>query len=515
MAFRSVLADTTPLRYPRFRRLWTANIITVIGAQLTIIAVPAQIYVITGSSAYVGLAGAFGLVPLIVFGLYGGSLADHMDRRRLLLFTTSGLILTAVAFWAQAAAGVGNVWLILGIFAVQQACFAVNQPARTAVIPRLVGVENIAAATSLTMTVQQAGAIVGPLVGGALIPFVGFAWLYLGDAVALFATLWAVISLPPMRPGEGPDGAGAAGSRREGDDAASPRRAGLRSVLEGARYLVTRPVLLVSFVVDIIAMVFGMPRALIPQMSTVDFGEPAGGGLIYALLFAALPVGAVLGGVFSGRITRMRRQGLGVTVSVVVWGLAIVVMGLAVTAADGVVGVWAAVALVAFAAGGAADMVSAVLRSAMVQETADDELRGRLQGVFIVVVAGGPRLADILHGWGGTTFGAGPTTAAGGVLAIVGTLVAVALAPAFLRHRAPSAGRVASSSPGTPTPGDGDRPAPGDGDDRHPAPSAHPAPSGAADTTTDRTTEQTTEQTTATPTTPTRAGSTGPERKDS
>lgn len=422
--FRSLLADTTPLQYPHFRRLWTANIVTVIGAQLNIIVVPAQIYAITGSSTYVGLAGAFGLVPLVIFGLYGGALSDLMDRTKLLRITTVGMILTALAFWAQAASGIDNVWLLLSVFAVQQAFFAVNQPTRTAVIARLVPLSRIGAATSLNMTVTQAGAIIGPILGGLLIPVTGFAWLYLVDAVCLFSTLWAVLRLPALPP--------VPASSTSASSSSSTR--GFRSVIDGFVYLAAMPLLLMSFVLDIIAMTFGMPRALIPQISHLDFGESGDGGLFYALLFAAMPAGAVLGGVFSGAVTRARRQGLGIVVSVIGWGAAIVVMGLAVTLADGKAGVWAWVAVISFLVGGVADMFSSVQRNAMLQEGADDRMRGRIQGVFFIVVAGGPRLADMLHGWVGSWMGAGPATAWGGVLVIVGVLVAVSVVPGFLRY---------------------------------------------------------------------------------
>src|SRR6476620_8400327 len=154
-----MLADTRPLQVPEFRRLFTGQAITVVGAQLTVVAVPAQIYSITGSSAYVGLTGVFGLVPLVVFGLWGGSLADHLDRRTILQVTTVGLILTSAAFWAQAALHADNVWLLLGLFSVQQAFFAVNQPTRSAVLPKLVPAELLPAANSLNMTVFMAGAI--------------------------------------------------------------------------------------------------------------------------------------------------------------------------------------------------------------------------------------------------------------------------------------------------------------------------------------------------------------------
>ena len=370
MALRSLMADTAPLKHDDFRHLWLANIVTVIGAQLNILAVPAQIYTVTGSSGYVGLSGLFGLVPLVIFGLYGGALADAMDRRILLHITTIGMIVSAAGFWAQAAMGLNNVWLILSLFAVQQAFFAINQPTRTAIIPKLVGKENIAAAVSLNMTVMQLGA--------------------------------------------------------------TTQRPGFRSVAEGFAFLLTQPIILMTFVVDLIAMIFGSPRALIPQMSHVDFGEGTDGGLMYALLFAALPIGAVLGGVFSGRVTAIARRGLGVTLAILVWGAAIVVMGLAVSQADGTIGLWAWIAFLAFAVGGTADMFSAVLRSTMLQEGVTDSMRGRLQGVFIVVVVGGPRLADIVHGAAGTRFSAGTVTAAGGVLVIIGTLIAVALVPRFL-----------------------------------------------------------------------------------
>lgn len=437
---RSLLADTTPLEHPHFRRLWTANIITVIGAQLNIIVVPLQIYDITDSSAYVGLAGAFGLVPLVIFGLYGGALSDRMDRTKLLRITTVGMIVTAVAFWAQAASGLDNVWLLLCVFAVQQAFFAVNQPTRTAVIARIVPLGKIGAATSLNMTVTQAGAILGPILGGLLVPVTGFAWLYLIDAVCLLSTLWAVLKLPAMPPTDA-----ASSGKVSGKDAAGDR-GGFRSVLDGFVYLWAMPLLLMSFLVDIIAMTFGMPRALIPEISTVDFGESGDGGLFYALLLAAMPAGAVLGGVFSGAVTRARRQGLGIVVSVICWGAAIIVMGLAVTFADGQAGLWAWVAVISFLVGGTADMFSSVQRNAMLQEAADDRMRGRLQGVFLIVVAGGPRLADMLHGWIGSWIGTGPATAIGGVLVIVGVLIAVASVPAFLRYVPARFGVVDSSA---------------------------------------------------------------------
>ena len=415
---RRLLADTTPLRNKDYARLWWAGIVTVIGAQMAVVAVPQQIYEITRNSAYVGLTGVFGLVPLVVFGLWGGALADAMDRRKLLIVTSTGLGLTSLLLWAQAAIGLNNVWVLLCLFSVQQAFFAVNQPTRAAVIPRLLPVGQIAAATSLNMTVVQFGAIAGPLFAGALIPVVGLSTLYLLDAIFLLATLWAVVRLPAIPPlGE-------------------VTKAGLRAVFDGFRYLSGQKILLASFVVDIVAMVFGMPRALFPQIAHESFGDPAQGGFALGLLFAAMSVGAVVGGVFSGWLPRVQRQGLAVIVCIVLWGVAMVGFGAAVWWAEpdgsGLL-LWVALFFLAF--GGAVDMVSAAFRSTMLQTVATDEMRGRLQGVFIVVVAGGPRIGDVLHGAAAAAAGTAVAAAGGGVLVIVGTLVCVVAFPAFVRYR--------------------------------------------------------------------------------
>lgn len=418
---RHLLADTRPLENPHFRRLWTANIVTVVGAQLTVVAVPAQIYAETGSSAYVGLTGVFGLVPLVVFGLWGGALADHFDRRTLLLVTTAGLIGTSALFWLQAAAGAPSVWLLLGLFSVQQAFFAINQPTRNAILPKLLPDDLLPSANSLNMTVFQAGAIAGPLVAGALIPVLGFAWLYLIDTILLFATLWAVLRLPALRV-----------------EGATGRPPGLRSVVEGISYLRGHPVLLMSFLVDIIAMVFGMPRALFPEIAHESFAGPEEGGLAFALLFAGIPAGAVIGGVFSGWVSRIAAQGQAVVWCIVVWGIAMTGFGVAVAVADrspDAVAWMLSFAVVMLIVGGAADMASAAFRQSILQTSAADEVRGRLQGIFIVVVAGGPRIADVAHGATAAMVGTAAAAAGGGALVVVLTAAAAVAVPVFWRYR--------------------------------------------------------------------------------
>ena len=206
-------------------------------------------------------------------------------------------------------------------------------------------------------------------------------------------------------------------------------------MFEGFRYLAGNRVVLMSFVVDIIAMVCGMPRALFPQMAHESFGGPVDGGTTMALLAAAISAGAVCGGVFSGWFPRIRRQGLAVVTAIVVWGVAIIGFGLASGSAGGRTGAMLWIALAFLALGGAADMVSAAFRSTILQEVASDDLRGRLQGVFIVVVGGGPRLADVVHGPAAAAVGTTIAATGGGVLVVVGVLVAALAAPAFLRYR--------------------------------------------------------------------------------
>lgn len=414
---RRLFADTRPLSNRHFRRLWWTSIITVIGAQLTVIAVPAQIYALTRSSAYVGLTGLFGLVPLVIFGLWGGALADAFDRRTVLIVTTSGLVVTSAGFFAQAALGLDNVWLLLCLFAVQQAFFAINSPARQALLPQILPASLLPAANALGITVYQAGGIAGPLVGGALIPITGFAVLYLIDTVALLFTYVAVLPLPSLKPvGE----------------VIVP---GLRSVIDGFAYLGRHPVLLASFLVDIIAMVFGMPRALFPQIAHESFGGALEGGMAFAWLFAGIPLGAVLGGLFSGWVSRVERQGWAIIIAISVWGLAMVGFGVAVWRGGGVAGVWLWVAVAMLVIGGIADMSSAAFRMSMLLAAADDNVRGRLQGVFIVVVAGGPRVADVAHGAVAAVIGTAATSAGGGALVVIGMMICVVAVPAFVRYR--------------------------------------------------------------------------------
>jgi MFS family permease len=401
--------DTRPLRRPAYRRLWGSTIVTAVGSQLTAVAVPKQIYDITGSSAWVGGASLAGLVPLIVFALWGGAIADGMDRRKLLLITNSGIAVTSLLFWLQAFTGLESVAALMVLLAVQQAFWGLNAPARSASIARLVPADELPAAGALGSTVMQTGQVAGPLLAGALIPVVGLPELYLVDALALCVTVWAVYRLPALPPLAG----------------TAARRAGVKEIVAGFRYISGHTVLLLSFLADIIAMVLGMPRALFPQLAAQTYA-PYGEGLALGLLFAAIPIGAVLGGLFSGTFSRARQHGWMVIGSVVVWGVAITGFGLSGN-------LWVGVAFLAVA--GVADMVSMVFRGAILLSAATDEMRGRMQGVFTVVVAGGPRLADVLHGTAGSAFGPRTAVAGGGLLVVAVMLTLAATVPALRRYR--------------------------------------------------------------------------------
>ena len=274
-----LLADITPLRTRDFRRLWLAGVVTVIGGNLTIFAVPVQVYALTRNSAYVGLSGLFALVPLVVFGLWGGAWADAMDRRILLIIASCGLAVASLLLWAQAALAANNVWVVLCLLSVQQAFFAINSPTRSSAIPRMLPSDQLPAANSLNMTVMQFGAIVGPLLAGVLLRWMDLSTLYLLDAITCAAPIWATVRLSPMPAAD----TGSGGSSRWGFGA----------VWDGFSYLAGHTVVLMSFVVDLIAMVFGMPRALFPQIAHQSFGGPVEGGTIMALLAAAIGAGAV------------------------------------------------------------------------------------------------------------------------------------------------------------------------------------------------------------------------------
>ncbi|HEX8305990.1 MAG TPA: MFS transporter [Jatrophihabitans sp.] len=401
---RTHAIDTAPLRIASFRRQVLGQGTSFIGAMLTAVAVPVQVYALSHSSLQVGLVGLVGLLPLVVFGLYGGAIADVIDRRTLLLISSLGTWACTVGLLLQTVAGLASVPLILALVAVQSGFFAVASSARGAIIPRIVPVELVPAANTLTFTTGNVGQVIGPLIAGVLVTRQhGFAYAYAVDAALFTLAMYAAARLPEIPP----DG--------------RSQRAGLRSVLDGLRFISSRPVLLMSFVVDIVAMVFAMPRALYPQVAADRWDGQVGP------LYAAIAIGSVLAGLSGGWIGRVRRQGVSLTGAIVVWGLCVAVSGLAHQ-------LWLAVLLLAVA--GAADLISAVYRQTILQTYAPDQMRGRMQGVFVVVVAGGPRLGDLRAGATASLTSVTVSWVGGGLLCAGGVLVAARAVRSFWRYDA-------------------------------------------------------------------------------
>ena len=398
-----LLADITPLREsPDFRRLWLGSAVSNVGSQLTLVAVGLEVYRLTQDSLYVGLLSIFALVPLVLGGLLGGSIADSHDRRTVALLSSAVLWLTTGGLALQAWLEVGNVWLLYGLVAVQSGAQAINQPARSAIIPALLRKELLPAANALNMVTFGLSMTAGPLLAGLLVASVGFGWTYTLDVISFVFAFWALLKLPPMPPG------GEAG------------RPGVRSVIEGFRFLGTRPNLRMTFVLDLIAMILAQPRALLPAVGALMIG---GGETTVGILLASVAVGAFLAGLFSGPLGAIQRQGSAVAWAVMGWGASIAAFGLVVVLAgrSGSEGVtpWLIPAALCCALAGISDSISAVFRTTILQAATPDHLRGRLQGVFIVVVAGGPRLGDMLAGAGTKILSEGWVLLLGGVLCIV------------------------------------------------------------------------------------------------
>lgn len=410
-----LFADVTPLREsPAYRRLWASIGISNVGQQMAAVAVGLQVYDLTGSSFMVGLVGLAQLIPLVIFGLYGGVLSDAFDRRTVGLVTGLGLWACSVLFLLQSLLDWNSVWVLYLVVALASVFFAIGNPARNAMIPRLVSQRLLPAANALGMITWNLGFTLGPLLGGAIVAVTGtVTTAYAIDVVAFAVVVWAMWRLPKMPP--------------QPTSGVRPQ-AGFQAVKEGVAFLKGKRNLQMSFYQDIVAMVFGMPRALFPAIAANWYGGSTREvAATLGALSAAPAIGALIMGVFSGPLGKIRRQGLAVVISIVVWGASI--------AAFGFVRVLP-VALVLLAIAGAADNVSAVMRSTMLQAATPDEYRGRLQGIFVVVVAGGPRLGDVEAGAVAALGGEMFSVVSGGLACIALSLGLAAAVPKFLKYDA-------------------------------------------------------------------------------
>jgi MFS family permease len=403
---RRAAVDIRPLRDSApFRRLWFGTGISAIGSQITTVAIPFQLWELTHSTLLLGLLGVAALVPLLTVPLYAGAVADAVDRRRLLLFSDLALALVSVALLANALLPSPSVPFLFVAEAAATAAYGFQRPARNAMTPRLVAPEQLTAAIAVEDVVFNLARVGGPALAGVLIAAVGLPGAYAVDLGTFAASLVSIWLLPTMPAAEGAD------------------RPSLRSIAEGLRYVRTKPALLGIFLVDTNAMIFGMPSVLFPA-----FAEELGGGArTVGLLYSAPYAGALAASLVSGWIGHVRRQGVGVCVAAGAWGVAIAAFGLADA-------MWLALAMLAVA--GAADYVSAVLRSVILLAATPDTMRGRISGIELAQVASAPALGNVEAGLVASLAGVRFSIVSGGLACVAGTIVIALALPALLRYDA-------------------------------------------------------------------------------
>ncbi len=385
---RSHFVDFTPLKAsPAFARLWIGTAISGIGSQLTVVAIGLQVYEITSSTFAVALVGGFSLVPMIVFGIYAGMLNDAFDRRTILIVTAvigwSSTVALAILAWT----GIDTVWPLYLLAVISAVAASAGGSTRFAILPRLLDERLLPAAAALNGISFGAMLTIGPALAGVLVAAVGYGWTYSVDVLLFAAGFLGIVTLPRIVPlGDAP-------------------KPGWESIKSGAAFLRRAPNIRMSFIVDIIAMTFGRPQVLFPAVGALAIG---GGPVTVGILVAAGAVGTFLSSVFSGRLGGVRRHGVAIGWSIAVYGAFVAAFGIVLAAlATGWFGNFdeahvnvpaLVVASVMMAGTGASDNVSSIFRMTMVQVAAPDEMRGRLQGIFTVVVTGGPRIGDLYMG---------------------------------------------------------------------------------------------------------------------
>ena len=403
---RRLAIDLRPLRYRNFRRLWLGQAVSLFGSWITFVAIPFQMYELTGSTLAVGLIALAELVPLLTLSIVGGAIADAVDRRRLLLVTELGLVGCSLALAANSALGEPRVWALYALAFVTTAFGALGWPALRSLTPRLVPEDQLAAATLLNSAYNSLAAVGGPALGGILIASIGLTATYLVDVATFAASLAAIWLLPSIAPH------------------ATAQRASLKTMREGFRFVLRNKVILGIFLLDTNAMVFGMPSALFPALAEHRYG---GGAHVLGVLYAAPYAGALATTLVSGWVSHVRRQGLAVAIAAALWGLAILLFGFAET-------LWLGLVLLAFA--GAADNISAALRSAIVLAATPDEMRGRVSGIELAQVASAPTLGNVEAGVVASITSLRFSIVSGGIACIVGTVVILAALPQLLRYDA-------------------------------------------------------------------------------
>jgi MFS family permease len=400
------VVDITPLRrYRHFRRLWAGQMVSGLGSQLTLVAVSFQAYALTHSTLVVGLLGLAQLVPLLAGALWGGTLADAWDRRRVLVLTQVAMAAAVGGLVLNASLTHPAVWPLFVCTGASAGFQGVDWPARRAALPMLVAEQDVTSAVALQTTIQQLALVAGPALAGVLIATIGLGAVYGIDVATFGVALVAALLLPALVPTGG----------------GTP--AGFRSMTEGFRHLRGEKLLSATYWIDLNAMIFGMPRAVFPALGTQLFGGGAG---VVGLLYAAPGAGSLIGSLFTGWCSRVRHQGRAIAACVTVWGVTIALFGVIPV-------LWIGLVLLALA--GAADVVSAVFRQAVQQRAVPEHLQGRLSGTFFAVVAGGPRLGDAETGVAAAIGGPQFAVWSGGLACVAGVGILLWRVPELWRDR--------------------------------------------------------------------------------
>jgi MFS family permease len=385
--------------------LWLGQLVNGLGRQVTIVALPFELWQLTHSSLSIGLLALVQLAPILIFSLGGGAVADAVDRRRLLIITQLLLAATSLTLAILAAQPSPPVWALYAVAFVAAGVGAVDGPARSSALPRLVPRERLPAAIAVNWLSGQTVAVAGPVFAGVLIAVSGVATAFAFDVLTFLASLVALLVIAPIPPHPG------------------ARRPSLHSISEGLAFARSRRIVLATFAIDFDAMVFGMPSALFPQLALTVFNTgPAG----YGLLNAAPAIGALLGATLSGWVGRVRHPGRGVVAAVAGWGAAIVAFGLLTASFP--------LALICLAVAGGADVISAVLRSSIVQLATPDRLRGRVSSIHMLVVTSGPRFGDAEAAAVAAVAGPQFSVVSGGVLCLLGLVAVVRLFPKLMGY---------------------------------------------------------------------------------
>jgi MFS family permease len=407
---RRMTVDVEPLRASRdFRLLWTGEAISQVGTQITLVALFYQVYHLTGSSIAVGLIGLVQLVPMMFVSVGFGPQIDRFDRRRILLVAQFGLMAASVLLVIGARMEHPPLALIYGAAALNAAFTSISMPTRAAMTPNFVPADMLAPAAALNQVMWNGAGVVGPALGGIVLARFSVSTAYSIDVVSYVVAILFAVMLRPQLPNRDPE---------------KEWVGGWKAVSAGFKFLSGRRVLQSTFTIDVVAMVFGMPRVLFPALAVTQFHR---GPAAVGLMFSAVGLGALVGALTSGWVGRIHRQGLAIIVAVVCWGGAITAFGL--------VGDRFWLALACLAVAGGADVISAVFRSAIQQSTIPDDLRGRLSAFNIFIVAGGPRVGDLEAGVVATIFTPEVSVVSGGLLCLVGVGVITALVPRFARWR--------------------------------------------------------------------------------